>query len=99
MEDHILALRDLESIVKIDPNNSQIRKNYEELSAFINSEKIGEKKVFKSFFRKINETGIYKDLTQTKNDNEKSSSDKTIYSQVNQDDISIGKPEIRILNL
>lgn len=102
MEDHISALNDLKSILKIDPNNDQIKKNYEELFVFIESEKKGEKKVFRSFFRKINETGVYKDAIETKKDLEKSNTDilqTDVYIKAQDDDNNIGKPEIRILNL
>jgi len=102
LEDHILALKDLESILKIDNNNAEIRKNYVELAAFIDDEKKGEKKVFKSFFRKINEKEIYKDAIETKKECSNSSIEKNskdIYTKVGDEDNSIGKPEIRILNL
>lgn len=45
--------------MKIDNNNGEIKKIYDDLNSFIQNEKVGEKKVFKSFFRKINEN--YKD--------------------------------------
>ena len=98
----MLALKDLESILKIDINNLEIKKNYDDLAASIENEKKGEKKVFKSFFRKINETEIYKDAIETKNEYEKSSNgtiQKDVYTKVNDDDNNLGKPEIRILNL
>lgn len=102
MEDHIIALKDLESILKIDPYNAQINKNYVDLSAFIENEKIGEKQVFKSFFRKINKIRVYEDAIEPKKENEKLFTDKKlkdVYTKVNQDEKSIGKPEMRILNL
>jgi len=102
MEDHIIALRDLESILKIDPYNAQINKNYVDLSAFIENEKKGEKQVFKSFFRKINNIRAYKDSIEPNKENEKLSTDKKlkdVYIKVNQDEKSLGKPEMRILNL
>jgi len=102
LEDHILALKDLETILKLDKTNFEINKSYQDLLLFIEKEKIGEKKIFKSFFRKINETELYTDAIETKNNNEKSSNEniqKDIYNKVNNEDNSIGKPEIRILNL
>lgn len=103
MEDHILALKDLESILKIDPKNAQIKKNYEDLSAFIDTEKKDEKQVFKSFFRKINETGPYKDPIENKKEIEKSDTNripKNIHSNSNnEENNNIGKAEIRILIL
>jgi len=108
LDDHILALKDLESIIKIDPNNSQIKKKYEELLAFIESEKKGEKNIFKSFFRNINETACYIEA-ETKKDIQKSitnSIDRQVKDlgnirnrKITDDDNNIGKPEIRILNL
>lgn len=102
LDDHILALKDLESILKIDPDNAQINKNYEELSSLIEREKKGEKQVFKSFFRNINETVASKDAIESKKESEKSTTDKVpkdVITKVKDEENNIGKAEIRILNL
>lgn len=100
LEDHIIALKDLETILKIDANNLEIKKMYEDLKSFVQNENIGQKKVFKSFFRKINENEIYnennkkeKEITQGENINENNIANSEV------EDNNTGKPELKILNL
>lgn len=91
-------MKDLETILKIDGNNLEIKKMYEDLKSFVQNENIGQKKVFKSFFRKINENVIYnennkKEISQGENINEHI----IVNSEV--EDNNTGKPELKILNL
>ena len=96
-------MNDYETILKIDPiNNKEIITRYEDLNKFIQIEKTGERRVFKSFFRKINETGVYENASQTKAEYKKSNDERITsnkFTKVEDGDNNLGKPEIRVLNL
>ncbi len=58
LEDYEAACFDLQKMLNIE-ENTDIRKEYEDLAKFIADQKVGEKKVFKSFFRVKMNTYIY----------------------------------------
>jgi hypothetical protein len=86
-----LALKDLENALKCD-NLEEIRLLYENLKVYITNHKNKEKKVFKSFFRNIN----YKQLVEEDEKEKLKNSDRYVTTD---DDNSLGKPELRVLNL
>jgi hypothetical protein len=91
----------LENSVKFDnANNTEMKNMYDQLHAYIQQEKVNERKVFKSFFRNVN----YKMMEQEGLDNNSLSENKNNivnqFTEVKDEDCAnVGKPQIRILNL
>jgi len=52
LDDYIAASLDLEKLLEIE-ENADIQLEYEQLKKFIADQRVGEKKVFKCFFRVI----------------------------------------------
>ena len=52
IDDFVAASLDLEKLLNIE-ENAEIRLEYEQVNKFIEDQRKGEKKVFKSFFRVI----------------------------------------------
>jgi len=49
LDDIILGSKDLELILKIE-DNKEIRKEYENIKAYINTQKLDERKFYRNFF-------------------------------------------------
>jgi len=62
LDDYIAASLDLEKLLEIE-ENADIQLEYEHLKKFIADQRVGEKKVFKSFFRVIILYNTYSKLT------------------------------------
>jgi hypothetical protein len=56
LDDYNLALKELEKAIRVDPGNEDLWKLYNNLKSDIETQSLGEKKVFKSFFRNVNKT-------------------------------------------
>ncbi len=95
-EDHILALQEIESALKIDSSNESLLSIHGSLKNEIDKHKQGERKVFKSFFRNVNYEYLEKERLNEIKD-ERNKLDSLLKSS--EEETNLGKPEIRILNL
>ena len=87
ISDHIEAQKILENAVKIDPDNIEIRSTLEHFNKKLNDEKKSEKKVYKSYYNKINK--------ETKNtEKEKKEESKKLKEENNN-----GAAQLRMMNL
>ena len=87
ISEHIEAQKILENAVKIDPDNIEIRSTLEHFNKKLNDEKKSEKKVYKSYYNKINK--------ETKNtEKEKKEESKKLKEENNN-----GAAQLRMMNL
>ena len=87
ISEHIEAQKILENAVKIDPDNIEIRSTLEHFNKKLNDEKKSEKKVYKSYYNKINK--------ETKNtEKEKIEESKKLKEENNN-----GAAQLRMMNL
>ena len=86
-DDHIEAQKILEIAHKIDPENLEIKSTLEQFNKFINDEKKSEKKIYKSFYTKIN-----KESSNTEKEKKEESKKK-------EDENNSGLAQIRMMNL
>jgi len=91
MNDYLEAKNLLEKAIQIDPNNKDVNETLNNLNQYINKEKSEEKKIYKSFYRKINEQ-------YTENEKKKEEEKKNNIIDYDKNDLS-GKAQIRMLNL
>lgn len=91
MNDYLEAKNILEKANNIAPNNNDVKETLDNLNKYINKEKSEEKKIYKSFYRKINEEYI-------ENERKKEEEKKNKIIDFDKNDLS-GKAQIRMLNL